>query len=163
MTKLTINLLKTAFIGGLLVMYSCGGTTETADKAVEETTPTEEIEAVNEDAETSGETASLDLSKGEEVYMATCKVCHQENGQGIEGTFPPLANSDYLMADVKRAMHEVVTGKSGEVTVNGVSYNSTMPANVLTDEQLVDVMNYILNSWGNNGGTITLEDVVAAK
>jgi hypothetical protein len=73
--------------------------------------------------------------------------------------FPTLANSDYLIADVNRAMNEAIKGKSGEVTVNCVSYNSTMPASVLTDEQLVDVMNYVLNSWENNGGVVTLEGV----
>ena len=164
MKKITLNLMKTALFGGLVVLYSCGGAAEPAADATEETS-VEEIEAVNEDVETTvEETATLDLTKGEEVYVATCQACHQANGEGLAGAFPPLAKSDYLLADTKRSINEVVNGKTGEVTVNGTVYNSTMaPNSGLSDEQVVDVMNYILNSWGNEGGTVTIEDVVAAK
>lgn len=168
MKKISMNFMKLAFVASLVVLYSCGGTTEpttetTDDGAnVEETTPAEEPGAVNEDAKTDENTEIADLAKGKEIY-AKCVVCHQENGKGMEGAFPPLANSDYLLADTKRAISEVLKGKSGEVVVNGATYNSMMPANVLTDEETVAVMNYILNSWGNDGGVVTLEDVAVAK
>ena len=170
MRKITLNLMKTALVGGLIVLYSCGGgttteeSTEATEEAVEETTPAEEVEAVNEEAAQTEETAELDLTKGKEVY-GKCIACHQENGEGVEGSFPPLANSDYLLADKTRAIKDVLNGLEGEITVNGKTYGTAVPmaANVLTDEETVAVMNYILNSWGNQGGTITLEDVAAAK
>lgn len=163
--------MKLAFVASLVVLYSCGGTeestTETTDDGtkVEETTPAEDPGAVNEDAKTdeNTETAELDLTKGKEVY-AKCIACHMENGEGQEGMFPPLANSDYLLADKTGAIKDVLNGLEGEIIVNGATYGTIpMTANVLTDEETVDVMNYILNSWGNQGGTVTLEDVVAAK
>lgn len=170
MKKITMNFMKLAFVASLVVLYSCGGTTEPATETtddganVEETTPTDQ-DAVNEDAQTeeNTETAELDLTTGKEVY-AKCIACHQENGEGVEGSFPPLANSDYLLADKNRAIKDILNGLEGDITVNGTTYGTiAMTANVLTDEETVDVMNYILNSWGNEGGTITLEDVAAAK
>lgn len=165
MKKISINFIKLAFVASLVVLYSCGGTTEDATETTDDGVGVEEtIPAVNEDAQTeeNTETAELDLTEGKVIYVK-CVVCHQENGEGKEGVFPPLANSDYLLADTKRAISEVLHGKSGEVTVNGVVYNSMMPENVLTDQETVDVMNYILNSWGNQGGTVTLEDVAAVR
>lgn len=164
MKKITLSIMKTAVVAGLVVLYSCGGAAEPTVEN-EETVPVENIEAVNEEAEVAtDETATLDLTKGEEIYVATCQACHQANGEGLAGAFPPLAKSDYLMADINRSINEVINGKTGEVTVNGVVYNSTMaPNSSLTDQQIADVMNYILNSWGNEGGTVTLEDVAAAK
>lgn len=98
---------------------------------------------------------------GEKVYMSSCVACHQQNGEGLEGAFPPLANSDYLLADKKRAIEIAANGMDGEITVNGVQYNAVMAPQGLTKEQVKDVMNYVLNSWGNNGGEVTMEEVEA--
>ena len=111
MKKITLSFMKTAVVAGLVVLYSCGGATEPTVEVEE--VPAEEIEAVNEEAEIAPEeTAALDLTKGEEVYVATCQACHQANGEGLAGAFPPLAKSDYLMADVKRSISEVINGKT---------------------------------------------------
>lgn len=149
------SLLLIPAIGIAIILTSCGGgQTASTETPAESTT-------VEEKAETNN--ATLDLSKGESIFNAKCMVCHQENGQGVEGAFPPLAGSDYLLTDKKRAVKEVLEGKTGEVTVNGKTYNQVMPPNVLTDEEAADVMNYILNSWGNNGGTLTVDDVKAVR
>ena len=166
-----MNFMKLAFVASLVVLYSCGETTESTTETTDDATNVEQQDettdpgAVNEDAKTdeNTETAGLDLAKGKEVY-AKCIACHMENGEGLEGSFPPLANSDYLLADKNRALKDVLNGLEGEITVNGATYGTIpMTANVLTDEETVNVMNYILNSWGNEGGTVTLEDVAAAK
>lgn len=96
---------------------------------------------------------------GRDVYMRTCFACHQSEGQGIPDAFPPLANSDYLNADVKRAIDNVIHGLSGEITVNGEVYNSVMPAQMLSDEEVVNVLTYIYNSWGNSKKEVTPEMV----
>ena len=151
-----------------LGMMSCGGgeshegeTTEEhaaeTTEVVEETADTEEVEEIEEVA------ASTDYAAGEEVYNSTCKACHQENGEGIVGAFPPLANSDYLLEDKNRAIKQVLEGSSGEIVVNGETYNGTMTPQNLEDQQVVDVVNYVLNSWGNEGGEVTLEDVQSQK
>ncbi|MBK6525973.1 MAG: hypothetical protein IPG07_10755 [Crocinitomicaceae bacterium] len=80
-----------------------------------------------------------------------------------KGAFPPLAKSDYLLADKNRAIKQIINGSSGEMVVNGETYNSIMPPQPVNDEEIRDVMNYILNSWGNNGGEVTLEEVKAQR
>ena len=106
---------------------------------------------------------SENYSEGKKVYEKTCIACHQENGEGLEGSFPPLANSDYMLEDTDRAIEQVLNGSSGEITVNGKVYNGTMPPQALNDQEVMDVMNYVLNSWGNDGGEVTLEQVKSAK
>ena len=103
------------------------------------------------------------LKDGKQVYMKTCFACHQAEGQGIPNAFPPLAKSDYLNADVKRAIGIVLHGKTGEITVNGKKYNSVMTKQTLTDEEVADVMTYVYNSWGNNKTNVTINMVKKAK
>jgi mono/diheme cytochrome c family protein len=102
------------------------------------------------------------IKRGEQVYISNCMSCHMENGKGMEGTFPPLAQADYLMADTPRAIRLTKKGIDGEMVVNGVTYYGFMPAQDLNDKQLADVMNYIRNSWGNKGKIVTVEEVKAA-
>lgn len=90
------------------------------------------------------------VKRGKDVYSTTCQACHMAAGEGIPGAFPPLAKSDFLMKDQKRAVGVVVHGLSGEVTVNGQTYNMVMPAQShLTDKQVADVLNYVQNNFGN--------------
>jgi mono/diheme cytochrome c family protein len=103
------------------------------------------------------------ITKGKEVYTAQCMNCHMEQGEGMEGVFPPLAKSDYLMADKKRSIQQVIHGVSGEIKVNGVTYNGDMPGVELTDEEVSDVLNYVRNSWGNKGDAVKPEEVKTAR
>jgi len=95
------------------------------------------------------------IELGKQIYSQTCFACHQGEGQGIPNAFPPLANSDYLNEDVNRTIEIVVRGKTGEITVNGNTYNSVMTAQTLTDEEVANVLTYIYNSWGNNKTEVT--------
>jgi mono/diheme cytochrome c family protein len=101
--------------------------------------------------------------RGKEIYLRNCISCHMEQGEGLEGIFPPVAKSDYMLADKKRAIQQTLYGVTGEMTVNGKSYNGEMNAFDLTDEQTSDLMNYIFNSFENKGGVITPADVKAAR
>ncbi len=89
------------------------------------------------------------IADGEEVYQDFCIQCHLGNGEGVSGINPPLANSDYLFDDIDRSIRNIKYGLSGPIIVNGEKYNSVMINNGLDDEEIADVMNYILNSWGN--------------
>ena len=102
----------------------------------------------------------LFIEKGKRIYAQTCFACHQTEGQGIPGVFPPLAKSDYLMADKDRAIHGVIKGQSGEMTVNDQKYNGVMPPVLLTDEQIAHVLTFVRNSWGNSGEIVTVEEVM---
>jgi mono/diheme cytochrome c family protein len=101
------------------------------------------------------------VKEGKALYTSYCSMCHQPEGQGIPGAFPPLAKSDYLMADTKRAMSIVKNGLQGEIVVNGQKYNNVMPAQALTDQQIAHVLNYVRNSWGNKGKIVTAAQVKA--
>jgi mono/diheme cytochrome c family protein len=105
------------------------------------------------------------MERGKEVYASYCITCHMENGEGIESVFPPLAKSDYLMADRKRSIVQVLKGASGEMKVNGVVYNGEMAGFSLSDEEVSDVVNYIRNSFGNKdkGGPVKPADVAAVR
>jgi mono/diheme cytochrome c family protein len=103
------------------------------------------------------------IARGKEIYTLQCMSCHQENGEGIDGAFPPLAKSDYLMADKKRSVTQVLKGLTGEIKVNGKNYNGDMPALDLTDEEVSDVVNYVRNSWGNKGDAVKPTEVKAQR
>ena len=103
------------------------------------------------------------IKMGESVYASNCAACHQLNGVGIPKAFPPLAKSDYLNQDPKRAINAILHGLTGKITVNGEEYNSVMPAVALDDEKVANVVTYIINSWGNKGGEVTPADVKAAR
>lgn len=105
------------------------------------------------------------VARGAVVYADFCITCHQGNGQGVQGAFPPLAQSDFLLNKrVEDGIKAIKYGLKGEIVVNGVTYNGNMASQGLSDEEVADVMNYILNSWGNKGGKIvTVEEVTKIK
>ena len=100
---------------------------------------------------------------GANIYKTKCIACHQATGEGMPGVFPPLKGADYLLADKVRAVTQVLNGSNEEMLVNGVSYTMPMTPQVDTKEDAVAVINYVLNSWGNDGGTVTMEEVKDVK
>ena len=104
------------------------------------------------------------MARGKAVYLGTCSTCHQLEGQGLASVFPPLAKSDYLMADTERSIRIVLEGLSGPIEVNGANFNNVMPplAN-LTDHEIADVLTYVRNSFGNRGDPVADADVAAAR
>ncbi len=104
------------------------------------------------------------IERGSAIYKDFCVVCHGANGEGVENAFPPLAKSDYLMAKRKESIKAIKFGQTGEITVNGKTYNNAMASLGLYDDEIADVMNYITNSWGNKNNTmITVEEVAELK
>lgn len=71
------------------------------------------------------------------------------NGEGAGNVFPPLAKADYLRDKQIESIKAIKFGMSGEIVVNGKTYNSLMSPLGLSDQEVADVMNYINNSWGN--------------
>jgi nitrite reductase (NO-forming) len=97
--------------------------------------------------------------------MGLCFACHQADGKGLPNAFPPLAASDYMLADRDRAIRTVLNGLTGAVTVNGKKYESMMPPQeaVLTDAQIADVLTYSFNTWGNTGDAFSTAQVKALR
>ena len=89
------------------------------------------------------------ITDGEEIYQEFCIQCHLDTGEGVSGVFPPLAKSDYLINNIEMSIRGLKYGLSGPIVVNGEEYNGLMQDQGLYDIESADVMNYILNSWGN--------------
>lgn len=103
------------------------------------------------------------IQRGKEVYADFCIQCHLANGKGNE-SIPPLAGSDWLVNKRKESIHAVKFGQSGPIKVNGKNYNGRMSPMGLSDEEVADVMNYIMNSWGNKQSKmVTVSEVKAVK
>jgi nitrite reductase (NO-forming) len=103
------------------------------------------------------------MAKGQEVYTTYCMSCHMEQGDGIDDVYPPLAKSDYLMADKNRMIKQILYGVSGPMKVNGKTYNAEMTGFDLSDQEVSDLANYIRNSFGNKGPAVMPEEVKAAR
>ena len=100
------------------------------------------------------------MVQGKALYQTYCSNCHQADGSGLAKLYPPLAGSDYLMADLKEVACLIKNGKTGEITVNGIIYNQMMPANTnLTPIEIAEIITYISNSWGNEAGISATRDV----
>lgn len=99
------------------------------------------------------------LVAGKSIFSQNCAACHQAGGEGLKGAFPPLAKSDFLMKDKKRAIGIVLKGFQGPIVVNGETYNGVMPALGLSDEDAANVLTFIRNSWGNKGDEVTPAEV----
>ncbi len=107
-------------------------------------------------------TLEQQVAAGKTLYMGTCSTCHQVDGKGIVGVFPPLAGSDFLMANERRSVEIVLNGLTGPVVVNGASYNSVMPPmSQLNDDEVANILTYVRNNLGNRGGDRVTRDEVA--
>ena len=100
------------------------------------------------------------IKRGEDLYTTMCIPCHLADGSGVAGVFPPLAQSDYLN-DREASIRAIKHGLQGEITVNGETYNNIMTPLGLDDQEVADVLNYVLNNWGNEPGEMVTEEQVA--
>ena len=109
-------------------------------------------------------TLEQQIKAGEALFTGTCSVCHQPNGQGLEGVFPPLAGSDLLAHEPRRAMQIVLNGLSGAVTVNGKVFNSIMPPmSQLNDDELANILTFVTHAWGNQGYRYSAQELAATR
>ena len=99
---------------------------------------------------TQHDSLSISIKSGKSLYEDFCLRCHMPDGQGQIGIIPPLAKSDFLFKHMEESIKAIKFGGiDGEITVNGVKYNSKMEKMGLYDDEIADIMNYTLNSWGN--------------
>lgn len=103
------------------------------------------------------------MVQGEQLYRMHCSNCHQEEGTGLRQLIPPLAQSDYMLADVDRTLCLIKNGLQGEIIVNGQSYQQAMPDNeALRDIEIAQIATYIYNHWGHARGYISTAQVSQA-
>ena len=133
-----------------------------ADKA--EPAGARDVAAASAELEKGEVTLATQVAAGKALFAGTCSVCHQADGKGLEGVFPPLAGSDFLNADQKRAIGIALNGLNGKVVVNGKEFNSVMPPmSQLNDDEVANILTYVFNSWGNKGGQIKAADVAGVR
>lgn len=143
------------------ILSSCGDEDTNADDP-SDTTEIVDIDVVDE--------VVADFSAGQAIYegKGMCQTCHMANGEGVEGTFPPLANSDFLTSiDKEFFIKMIMSGSDEPITVNGTEYpgkimGATMGAVTLTDQEIVDVANFVSDKWGNKT-VFTIDDVKTSK
>ncbi|MDP5082300.1 MAG: cytochrome c [Winogradskyella sp.] len=134
-------------IGLLLVISSCNSNEKKKMADTAYNNETSQIEA--------------SIKRGKIVYDDMCITCHMANGEGVPRAFPPIAGSDYLKDNQNGSIKAVKYGMSGEIIVNGITYNGAMSPLGLSDKEIADVMNYINNSWGNTIDNLVTPDKVS--
>lgn len=100
---------------------------------------------------------------GSTIYNGKCSSCHQPNGQGVPGAFPPLAGSPFVVEDPAIPVRIVLRGLHGPIEVEGSTFNGVMPAwaDLLTDAEIAAVVSHIRGKLGNNKAEPVKEDFVA--
>jgi mono/diheme cytochrome c family protein len=104
------------------------------------------------------------IKRGNVVYDNFCMRCHLPDGSGVEGVYPPLLNSNWLSDKRTESIKAVKYGLKGEIEVNGETYTNMMAPMGLSDQEVADVMNYIMNNFENEQkNPVTPAEVQAIK
>ena len=160
--------MKTNIIGiiGLSAMFlvSCGGGEQPTIKAGDvPKSMLEETKPLDAKVKTVEIAASVNHREGMKVYNLNCKACHQSSGLGYPNIFPPLAKSDFLL-DKEATIKQILQRASGEMVVNGEKYNGEMHSfSKLSDQEIVNLLNFVYNSWGNVPIQITAEEIASLR
>jgi nitrite reductase (NO-forming) len=103
------------------------------------------------------------ITQGKAIFASSCQACHQTDGKGIEGAFPPLVSSTYFASNPSILVSTIIHGLSGKITVNGKSFDGVMPKQTLSDAQVASVATYVLNNFGNKGGEVSAAEVTKLR
>lgn len=140
---------------------------DTSPESAQEATRVDTDQPLVHEAEVAtAKTLTLDeqIEQGEASFLAACAACHQADGKGLAGVFPPLAGSDFLVADKSRAIGIALNGRTGPITVNGVDYDAVMPPmRQLGDDAIANILTYVNKSWGNQGERVSASEVAARR
>ena len=138
-------------------VISCNSQGPSGDKTVTE--KEKDIVEVN-NSETSVSDSAF-MERGEKVYKRVCLACHQSDGSGVPMMYPPVIESEYISGNTDSLIVLILEGLSGPVTVKGEEYNSIMPPmkNVLNNDEISDLINYLRNSFGNTGDYVRAGEV----
>lgn len=114
------------------------------------------------------QSSTVAVSAGESLYQQRCITCHMPNGEGIPGTYPPLAGSEYAgAANSAVPIRIVLHGIQGPITVHGTTYNGLMPAYgvgvVMSDEEVAALLTFVRSSFGNSASAVSAADVARER
>lgn len=102
-------------------------------------------------------------AKGEQLYAQRCATCHQSNGEGVAGLYPPLQSSDFLLNDKSVIINVLLQGLSGPIQVNGIPYDGVMHPVPGTDQELADMLNYVYTRFGNGEYVFTPDEIAVLR
>jgi mono/diheme cytochrome c family protein len=110
-------------------------------------------------------TGAVNMDSIGRVVYATCTTCHQQNGEGLAGSFPPLAGSSIATGAPEIPIAIVLHGMQGPLTVKGVEYNGVMTpwGPMFDDLQIAAVLTYVRSQWGNSASAVTPEQVARVR
>jgi mono/diheme cytochrome c family protein len=111
------------------------------------------------------ETIEMRIKKGEKIFNQQCSTCHQADGKGTPGVYPPLAGSPFVEGDETRAISIVIAGIGGPIEVLGNKFNNNMPelGSSLKDKQIADVLTYVRQAWGHKEPPVAPEKVAEVR
>lgn len=128
--------------------------------------PSDPAGPAKEYSESNDHPAPISASQdGAEIYLTRCMSCHQMNGGGVPGVFPPLTGTDWVTGDEEILIRIILNGMTGEIEVNGMVYTGAMPpwGAFLNDEEMASLLTYIRTEWGNDGTEIRPETVAQVR
>lgn len=104
------------------------------------------------------------LTGGEKIYNQYCSVCHQLDGNGASGRFPPLNGTDWVLGDKQALIELTIRGMEGSITVGNEVYNGVMPQHsFLSNSEIADVLTYIRSHFGNAADPVNNPEVEAVR
>lgn len=148
--------------GSMAGMLACSG----GSSSQESSSSAEEVDQGEAPAEEVTMTAELTqkMEAGKTVYNSYCIACHQQDGSGVPGAFPPLRETDWVNGEKDTLISIVLNGLQGPIEVNGEQYNNIMtPHNFLSDDEVAAVLTYVRKSFGNNSSEVNADEVAALR
>jgi glucose/arabinose dehydrogenase/mono/diheme cytochrome c family protein len=145
------------------VMYK-GDKDEFGDAQLEKMKARKSLAHIRQPDETDDNLEKGIVSGGEKIFSLYCATCHQKDGKGASGRFPPLAGTDWVTGDKKRLIGILLNGLDGAIEVNGETYINAMPQHsFLKDEEIANVLTYIRQNLGNNATEVTANEVAEVR
>ncbi|NJO70291.1 MAG: cytochrome c [Bacteroidetes bacterium] len=135
------------------VFLSCSGENKPTEQ------PHEPLSSNEEKAE--AKSVGENNKEGQNLYLKYCMACHQLDGSGVPGMYPPIVNSPIVNSDKKEDFIKILLyGLKGPIEVHGKKYNQQMPKqDFLSDEDLAKIINYVSTNFENKGHTVTPQEI----
>lgn len=150
--------------GALLVLGACGGDKAPPTPAVDTTASV--VPVTPADSAATPGVATAGATSGEALYVR-CSACHQANGMGVPGAFPPLAVSEWVNGPASRPIAILLHGLQGEITVKGATYNSAMmpygTSVPMSDDEVAAVLTYVRSTFGNSAPPVSASEVAKVR
>jgi len=144
-------------------LVACSGGSESGSATESESAQSTDNAPATEES-TASTVSSEKMEVGQKVYSQYCIACHQKDGSGVPGAFPPLQETEWVNGETDTLISIVLNGLQGEITVKGETYNSAMtPHNFLSDDEVAAVLTYVRQSFGNNSSEVNAEQVAEIR